>query len=121
MLTPRDLLLTRLTTLMDLRAAIRFPASCQVVLATDGLESRGSLLNISVWGCAVRGLVDVHRGDRCGLCLLMPNGDGPLLIDLARVRWSTGKESGIEFLNMTTPTRSRLRRFLLTLRTASLC
>ena len=67
----------------------------------------------------MRGLVEVHRGDRCSLSLLIVNGDGPLMIDLARVRWSTGKEFGVEFLNMATPARSRLRRFLLTLRTIS--
>ncbi len=117
----KGLLLTALRAHMDLRAAIRFPVSCRVLLTTNGLESRVSLLNISVWGCAARGSIEVHRGDRCGLCLLIPNGDGPLLIDMARVRWSTGKEFGVEFLNMTTPTRSRLRRFLLTLRTAALC
>lgn len=106
---------------MDLRSAIRFSHSCPVVLTEDSLEGRGYLLNISVWGCAVRGSFDLRRGDRCGLVLLMPNGIGPLTIDLARVRWSAGTELGVEFLNMTTLTRSRLRRFLLSLRTASLC
>ncbi len=106
---------------MDLRAAIRFPLSCPVILTTESLESRGSLLNISVWGCAVRGPADVRRGDRCVLALLMPSGNGPLMIDLARVRWSTRAELGVEFLNMTALTRSRLRRYLLTLRTATVC
>ncbi len=106
---------------MDLRAATRFPVSCPVMLTAESLQSRGSLLNLSVWGCAARGPAEVRRGDRCSLSLVIPNGAGHLVIDLARVRWSAGGEFGLEFLNMTTPARSRLRRFLLDLRTASLC
>lgn len=111
----------RLRIPIDLRAATRFPVSCPVVLTADSLESRASLLNLSVWGCAARGDAGVRRGDRCSLSLVMPNGGGHLVIDLARIRWSTGGEFGLEFLNMSTPARSRLRRFLLDLRAASLC
>lgn len=106
---------------MDLRAGIRFPVSCPVVVTAGPLESRGSLLNLSVWGCAMRGSIVVRRGDRCSLSMLMPNGTGLLVIDLARVRWRAGEEFGLEFLNMTAPVRSRLRRFLLDLKTTSRC
>lgn len=106
---------------MDLRAAIRLPVSCPVVLTAGCLEGRGCLINLSVWGCAMRAPVGVRRGDRCTVALLMPDEDAPLLIQLARVRWSTGRECGVEFLNMTAPARSRLRRFLLALRAASPC
>lgn len=111
----------RLRAHMDLRAAMRFPVSCPVLLTADRLESRGCLVNLSVWGCAMRAPAGLCRGNRCSLTLLMPNDAPPLLIDLARVRWSAGQEFGVEFLNMTTPTRSRLRRFLLVLKTASVC
>lgn len=104
---------------MDLRAAVRFPVSCPVVIESGPVESRGSVFNLSVWGCAVRGSLAVRRGDRCSLSLLMPNGTGLVVIDLARVRWSTDGALGLEFLNMTAPARARLRRFLLDLRTAS--
>lgn len=111
----------RLRAHMDLRAAIRFPVSYPVILTAACLESRGCLVNLSVWGCAMRAPAGLCRGDRCSLALLVPNEDAPLLIDLARVRWTTGQEFGVEFLNMTTSTRSRLRRFLLALKTAPVC
>lgn len=104
---------------MDLRAAVRFPVSCPVVIESGRLESRASIFNLSVWGCAVHGSLRARRGDRCSLSVFMPNGTGLVVIDLARVRWSTDGTLGLEFLNMTAPARARLRRFLLDLRMAS--
>lgn len=104
---------------LDLRGALRLPVSCSAVITRGCRESRVLLVNLSVWGCAVRGPFAGERGDRCGLFLIVPDAEGPLPIDLARVRWKAGADFGVEFLTMPVRSRSRLRRFLLELRTTS--
>lgn len=46
------------------------------------------------------------------LTLVLPDGDSPLEIQLAVVRWSHGRLFGVEFIAFGEAQRSRLRRFL---------
>lgn len=105
----------RAASALDFRAARRFRVSCRALIEIPDVEVQGTLTNLSVWGCALRGSLAVQPGDRCRMTLQMPNDEPSVTIELARVRWRAGEHCGVEFLNMPVPARSRLRRFLLTL------
>ena len=106
---------------MDLRSAPRFPVHFPVLLGSNEIVGKGTIRNLSVWGCAVSSTAGVHRGDRLGLLLIVPDPHTPVAIDLAKVRWATPKEFGLEFLTMPHKSRTHLREFLLSLRRASAC
>lgn len=102
---------------MDLRSSLRFHVHCPVVLTAQDLRARGTVFNLSVWGCAVASTSRVPSGSRLVLHLVIPHQPTPLPVELARVRWTNGRKFGLEFLNMPRETRAQLRQFLLNLRT----
>ena len=100
---------------MDLRSSRRFHVHCPVVLTAQDVRARGTVFNLSVWGCGVASTSRVQSGSRLVLHLVIPHQTTPLPVELARVRWTNGRTFGLEFLNMPRETRAQLREFLLNL------
>lgn len=84
----------------------RYSLRCPIKFAGDELRGLGRLLNISLAGCGVESAVDVRRGAYLQLEIFPPGQDEGLVIELARVAWSTGHEFGLEFIRI--PERSQL-------------
>ncbi len=59
----------------------------------------------------------VQRGNYFALHVLLPDQAVPMKVDLAAVRWSSGREFGLEFLRMQPEEQARLRGFVSTLET----
>jgi len=96
---------------MELRKYPRFPvqfrssfSSAQVV----GGEGKG--IDLSLRGCRVESNTEVQPGANLVLRIYMPGHDSPIEVDVATVRWTRGKQFGLEFMNMVAEERERLRQ-----------
>ncbi len=104
---------------MHLRYAHRYPLQCPITLHSPGgyLVGEGTVLNVSTGGWKVDSDQPVQRGNYFGLRVLLPDQGLPLKVGLATVRWSSGREFGLEFLRMQPEEQVRLRRFVSSLET----
>ncbi len=86
---------------MHLRYARRYQVHCPITLLGDHLVGEGTVRNVST--------------ER----VLLPDQAVPMKVDLAVVRWSRGREFGLEFLRMQPEERDRLRRVITALERGS--
>jgi hypothetical protein len=75
------------------RYAVTFPVSFSGKAA-----GRGQAMDLSVLGCAIDADQSVATQVYLKLELSLPDGDTPLEIELAVVRWSHGQQLGMEFI-----------------------
>ncbi len=75
-------------------------------------EGEGLIFNLSPGGCMIGSEAGVKVGDAMSLIILLPGETSPTAVDLALVRWGTGRHFGVEFVSMGTAEQDRLRRFL---------
>lgn len=90
----------------------RVESTFPIVFAGDHFIGEGTVLNMSVPGCAVRSKVSVRAGDYLELRVIVLEEGVPLRIHLARVRWSQGKTFGVEFIRMPGSDQVRLGRMV---------
>ncbi len=104
---------------MDLRYTHRYPIQCPITLHSPGgfLVGEGTVRNVSTGGWKVDSDQPVERRHYFALRVVLPDQAVPLKADLAAVRWSSGREFGLEFLRMEPEEQARLRRFVSTLET----
>ncbi len=102
---------------MHLRYARRFPIHCPVTFLGGHLVGDGTVRNVSTGGWKVEGSQLIQHGNCFALRVLLPDQAVPMKVDLAVVRWSSGREFGLEFLRMEPEEQERLRRFVSTLQT----
>ncbi len=102
---------------MHLRYAHRYPIQCQITFLGDLRVGEGTVRNVSTRGWKVDSDQPVQRGHYFALRVLLTDQAVPMKVDLAAVRWSTGREFGLEFLRMLPEEQDRLRRFTRTLET----
>lgn len=98
---------------MDSRRAPRFPIQGAVAFSADDQTSRGSLINLSTGGCAFECETLFQKGDYLGLRMYLPDQDLPMEVDLAAIRWSTGREYGLEFIRIRDDVQKQIRSVLL--------
>ena len=106
----------------NLRFAVQLPLSFKGdKIAGEGvafnisLEGCGVVLNLSLEGCAVGSDTSIRQGTYLELCIQTYQQDLPIEVELAVVRWSEGREFGLEFIRITAEEQERLRRFVKTL------
>ena len=104
---------------MHLRYAHRYPVQCPITFLGDQLVGQGTVRNLSTGGWKVESDQAVKPGHYFVLSVLLPNQAVPMKVGLAAVRWSSGREFGLEFLRMQPEEQARLRRFVSTLETGS--
>ncbi|MDH4186228.1 MAG: PilZ domain-containing protein [Nitrospira sp.] len=90
------------------RVHTRFP----VVFANDDYVGEGTVLNVSVPGCAIHSLNPVAPGSYIEMRMLVPDAAAPLKVGLAKVRWSEGPLFGVEFIQMLGEEQIRLGRLV---------
>lgn len=89
------------------RYAITFP-----VIFSGDTTGQGQAADVSVLGCAVDADQTVEAKTYLKLELSLPDGDAPLEIELAVVRWSHQQKFGMEFIAFGEAQKKRLMRFL---------
>lgn len=97
---------------IHLRSCPRVERTFPIVFAGDRFVGEGTVVNMSIPGCAVRSKVPVRAGDYLELRVIMPEEGVPLRVHLARVRWSEGQTFGLEFIRMPGSDQVRLGRMV---------
>ena len=90
------------------RAHTYFP----VVFAGEAYVGEGTVLNVSVPGCAVHSRKRVKPGSYLKMRMLVPDSTSPLRVGLAKVRWCDGRRFGVEFIQMPGEDQVRLGRLV---------
>jgi hypothetical protein len=90
------------------RIAVKIP-----VMFTVGAHiGEGRVLNLTIPGCLIESPVTVQKGQSVQLKLHLPGLKRPLAVSLAVVRWTNGKQFGVEFIKMDESQRVLLNRFM---------
>ncbi len=100
---------------MTPRKAPRFAIQLPVVFKTESIEASGTVLNLSSGGCAVASSTHVAHGAYPQLQIDAVEGEEPIHVELAAVRWATGDRFGCEFIRIRPEQADRLSKFLRTL------
>ena len=83
-----------------LRYCERIDTQFPVVFAGEAYVGEGTVLNVSVPGCAIHSREQVQPGSYLEMRILVPNAPSPLRVGLAKVRWCEGRQFGVEFIRM---------------------
>ncbi|GMV51084.1 MAG: hypothetical protein NBKEAIPA_01953 [Nitrospirae bacterium] len=97
---------------MDLRSSTRVAVTYPVRVSGDSTSGRGTLINLSVPGCAIETDLPVRAGDYLQLQVMMPDQATPLTVGLAKVRWATERKAGVEFIRVRRDDQSRIQRLI---------
>lgn len=95
-----------------LRYCERVHTDFPVVFAGEAYVGEGTVLNVSVPGCAVRSRKRVQPGSYLEMRMLVPDTTPPLRVGLAKVRWCEGRRFGVEFIQMPGEDQVRLGRLV---------
>ena len=95
-----------------LRYCERVHAQFSVVFAGEAYVGEGTVLNVSVPGCAIHSRNPVQPGSYIEMRMLVPDATPPLRVGLAKVRWREGPRFGVEFIQMPGEDQIRLGRLV---------
>jgi hypothetical protein len=90
----------------------RVPTQFPVVFAGEAYVGEGTVLNLSVPGCAIHSRKPVEPGSYLEMRMLVPDITPPLRVGLAKVRWCEGRRFGVEFIQMPGQDQVRLGRLV---------
>jgi PilZ domain len=71
-----------------------------VVFTSESSVGEGTIVNVSIPGCAIQSRKRVQPGSYLEMRVLVPDTTSPLHVGLAKVRWSEGRRFGVEFIRM---------------------
>ncbi len=97
---------------MDKREPSRFAVELPIAFSGVEVAGGGITSSLSNEGCTVRSDENVRPGTFLVLHIHLSEQYSPLEIELAEVRWSTGGEFGVEFLEIASQERQRLLQIL---------
>lgn len=100
------------TSMARLRYCERVHTYFPVVFASEVYVGEGTVLNVSVPGCAVHSRKRVQPGSYLEMRMLVPDTTPPLRVGLAKVRWCEGRRFGVEFIQMPGEDQVRLGRLV---------
>jgi len=104
---------------MDKREPSRFAVELPIAFSGVDVSGGGIVSSLSNKGCTVRSDEHVRPSTFLVLHIHLSEQYSPIEIKLAVVRWSTGKEFGVEFLEMASQERQRLHHILKSLEPGS--
>jgi hypothetical protein len=96
----------------DGRRYPRHKADWPVVFTVEDVRGTGVVYNLSEHGCAIATDVSVPDDGYASLSITLPGNREPVVVELARVRWATRREFGLEFRILNRDGKRRLARFL---------
>jgi len=100
--------------MIKIRYCPRVFSSFPVVFTSESCVGEGTVVNVSVPGCAIQSRRRVQAGSYLEMRMLVPDTASPLHIGLAKVRWSEGRRFGVEFIRMPGGDQIRLGRLVKT-------
>ena len=90
------------------RYAVQLPVSFLV----GSREGDGTLYNLSMGGCRAVSDMEIPPNEYMRVRLYLSFTEVPVIVQTAAVRWSAGKDFGLEFLVIDEEQKNRLHRFL---------
>ena len=96
-----------------MRRDVRYEVKCPVMFVVDGKPGEGTTFNLSRGGCAIATEMYTAVDDPVSLQITVSNQPTPITIELGKVRWSTSREFGVEFMVVENASKRRLDDFLL--------
>jgi hypothetical protein len=90
----------------------RIALSSVVTFRTGSQIGEGRLLDITSPGCLIESSVAVQKGQSLHLTIFLRELESPLLIMLGVVRWTKGKQFGVEFIKMDELNRLAFDRYM---------
>lgn len=97
---------------VQMRKQTRFAVQIPVMFEADGIRREGTVLNLSLDGCAVGSDHPAGIATYLTLEIALDDGGEPLQVPLAAVRWSDRSTFGVEFIRVRRPEQRRLRAFV---------
>jgi hypothetical protein len=94
------------------RIYVRFPFDSPLMLGGESYVCEGTLQNLSLQGCSILSDRALELSSMVRVSLLLPDQAQALPIEMGRVIWTHGLECGLEFTELSLPTRLRLSRIL---------
>ena len=98
--------------MVKLRYCERVHTQFPVVFAGEAYVGEGTVLNLSVPGCAIHSRKPVQPGFYLEMRMLVPDITPPFRVGLAKVRWCEGRRFGVEFIQMLGQDQARLGRLV---------
>jgi hypothetical protein len=90
----------------------RIRLKCPVVFTIGSQVGEGKVLDITSPGCLIESAVAVQNEQSVQLKMTLPGLKSPLTVTLGFVRWTNGKQFGVEFIKMDESNRLALNRFM---------
>ena len=75
-------------------------------------SGEGWVLDLTIPGCLIESPVSMQKGQSIQLKIHLPGLERPLTVTLGVVRWSNGKQFGVEFIRMGELQDMVLKRFM---------
>ena len=94
------------------RKCRRVPVDFSCLCSAEGPEWSGTAVNLSREGCAIRSARPVHQGDDLGVLIFPCANQTPIGVGVARVRWATQEQFGVEFMMLAPRDATRLQDLL---------
>lgn len=111
---------SRRTVISDHEAAMaerrgrRLNLSCRLFFfGEDDFEGEATILDLSTGGCQATSLTEVQVGMRLRLSLFLQDQEWPVRIDEALIRWVKGSAFGLEFTEIRSAQRERVRALIM--------
>ena len=96
-----------------MRRDVRYEVKCPVTFVVDGKPGDGAIFNLSRGGCAIEADLFTAVNVPVSLQITVSSQSTPITIELGKVRWSTRREFGVEFMVVESASKRRLDDFLL--------
>jgi hypothetical protein len=90
----------------------RIPFKLPVVFTAGAQIGEGRILDLTIPGCLIESPVTVQADESVQLKIHLPGLKRPLTVGLGVVRWTNGKQFGVEFIRMEESQGVLLRRFM---------
>ena len=101
----------------EFRKAQRYAVQIPCTFGMSEGKCHGTILNLSAHGCALTAEHLPSKGSYVSLDIDLVNGEIPVQIELAGVRWVSGPRCGVEFIRMSSDALRQLSAFVLVLDT----
>jgi hypothetical protein len=96
------------------RRGRRLRLSCRLFFfGEDDFEGEATIVDLSTGGCQATSLTEVQVGTTLRLSLFLHDQQWPVRIDGAMVRWVNGSSFGLEFTEIRSAQRERVRAIIM--------
>jgi hypothetical protein len=90
----------------------RIPLKCPVIFSTGTQIGEGRVIDLTNPGCLIDSAVVVQKEQSLQLKMFLPGLKSPLTVILGVVRWTNGKQFGVEFIKLDEANRLALHRVM---------